>query len=464
MHKRTKIISTIGPSSKSITLLKQLYSKGMNVIRINMSHTSTSNMKKIVNDIHSLNKTITSSIGIMIDTQGPEIRTANFGKDIKLTKGEEIFLVSNQSKKKNQIAVDNLVHVKGLKSGGKISLDNGQIDLKILSISKHEIKCLVLDSGQISEKKHVNFPGAKIKLPTLTEKDKLDLLEALKVKVDFIALSFCRSSKDLKDLNNFLKGKKSQPQVFAKIEDQEGIKNIREITKNSDGLMIARGDLGIETDMTNLPYVQRNMVKIASELGKKSIVATQLLESMINKPHPTRAEVSDVTNAVYEGADALMLSAETSIGKHPVRCVQYLRDISLNAERSETLHFESNLKHESDWHTLAATSVKLAKKINAHAIVVLTRSGFTADLISSARPRVPVFAFTNNKSTQNKLSIASSIENIFLNFKSNHERTIENAFQILKNKYKLRSKNKIIVISGIFSDIFADAIQIRFLK
>ncbi len=464
MHKRTKIISTIGPSSKSITLLKQLYSKGMNVVRINMSHTSTSNMKKIVNDIHSLNKTITSSIGIMIDTQGPEIRTANFGKDIKLTKGEEIFLVSDQSKKKNQIAVDNLVHVKGLKSGGKISLDNGQIDLKILSISKHEIKCLVLDSGQISEKKHVNFPGAKIKLPTLTEKDKLDLLEALKVKVDFIALSFCRSSKDLKDLNNFLKGKKSQPQVFAKIEDQEGIKNIREITKNSDGLMIARGDLGIETDMTNLPYVQRNMVKIASELGKKSIVATQLLESMINKPHPTRAEVSDVTNAVYEGADALMLSAETSIGKHPVRCVQYLRDISLNAERSETLHFESNLKHESDWHTLAATSVKLAKKINAHAIVVLTRSGFTADLISSARPRVPVFAFTNNKSTQNKLSIASSIENIFLNFKSNHERTIENAFQILRNKYKLRSKNKIIVISGIFSDIFADAIQIRFLK
>ncbi len=464
MHKRTKIISTIGPSSKSITLLKQLYSKGMNVVRINMSHTSTSNMKKIVNDIHSLNKTITSSIGIMIDTQGPEIRTANFGRDIKLTKGEEIFLVSDKSKKKNQIAVDNLVHVKGLKSGGKISLDNGQIDLKILSISKHEIKCLVLDSGQISEKKHVNFPGAKIKLPTLTEKDKLDLLEALKVKVDFIALSFCRSSKDLKDLNNFLKGKKSQPQVFAKIEDQEGIKNIREITKNSDGLMIARGDLGIETDMTNLPYVQRNMVKIASELGKKSIVATQLLESMINKPHPTRAEVSDVTNAVYEGADALMLSAETSIGKHPVRCVQYLRDISLNAERSETLHFESNLKHESDWHILAATSVKLAKKINAHAIVVLTRSGFTADLISSARPRVPVFAFTNNKSTQNKLSIASSIENIFLNFKSNHERTIENAFQILKNKYKLRSKNKIIVISGIFSDIFADAIQIRFLK
>jgi len=464
MHKRTKIISTIGPASRSPILIKKLYDKGMNVIRINMSHTSIADMKKIVNDIKKINKSITSSIGVMIDTQGPEIRTANFGKDIELVKGDEIFLVSKSQRKKKEILIDNLSHVKGLKSGGKISLDNGQIDLKILYLSKQHIKCLVLDNGKISEKKHVNFPGAKIKLPTLTDKDKLDLNEALKTGVDFIALSFCRSAKDLKQLKGFIRKSKSIPEIFAKVEDQEGVKNIREITKNSDGLMIARGDLGIETDMTNLPYVQRNMVKIASELGKKSIVATQLLESMIKKPHPTRAEVSDVTNAVYEGADALMLSAETSIGNHPIKCVQYLRDISLNAERSETLHFESNLKHESDWHTLAATSVKLAKKIEANAIVVLTRSGFTAELISSARPRVPVFAFTNNRATQNKLSISSSIENVFLNFSKDHEKTIKNAFTVLKNAYKFKKNHKLIVISGVFSDIFADAIQIRFVK
>ena len=464
MHKRTKIISTIGPASRSPILIKKLYDKGMNVIRINMSHTSIADMKKIVNDIKKINKSITSSIGVMIDTQGPEIRTANFGKDIELVKGDEIFLVSKSQRKKKEILIDNLSHVKGLKSGGKISLDNGQIDLKILSLSKQHIKCLVLDNGKISEKKHVNFPGAKIKLPTLTDKDKLDLNEALKTGVDFIALSFCRSAKDLKLLKGFIRKSKSIPEIFAKVEDQEGVKNIREITKNSDGLMIARGDLGIETDMTNLPYVQRNMVKIASELGKKSIVATQLLESMIKKPHPTRAEVSDVTNAVYEGADALMLSAETSIGNHPIKCVQYLRDISLNAERSETLHFESNLKHESDWHTLAATSVKLAKKIEANAIVVLTRSGFTAELISSARPRVPVFAFTNNRASQNKLSISSSIENVYLNFSKDHEKTIKNAFTILKNAYKFKKNHKLIVISGVFSDIFADAIQIRFVK
>ena len=213
MHKRTKIISTVGPSTNSSTLLKKLYDKGMNVIRINMSHTSIADMKKVVNEIRALNKKITSSIGVMIDTQGPEIRTANFGKDIELTKGDEILLVSKNQKKKNQLIVDNLSHIKGLKVGGKISLDNGQIDLKITSISKQGIKCLVLDSGIISEKKHVNFPGAKIKLPTLTDKDKADLNEALKIGVDFIALSFCRSAKDLKELNKFLSKKKYQPEI-----------------------------------------------------------------------------------------------------------------------------------------------------------------------------------------------------------------------------------------------------------
>ena len=240
--------------------------------------------------------------------------------------------------------------------------------------------------------------------------------------------------------------------------------NIVAITKHSDGLLVARGDLGIETDITNLPYVQRKMVRVALQSGKKCIVATQLLESMISNPHPTRAEVSDVANAVYEGADALMLSAETTVGDFPLRCVKYLSDIAKNAERSETLHFENNMKYVSDWHTLASTSVKLSKRINADAIVVLTRSGFTANLISSARPRVPVYAFTNDRSTQNKLSMASSLENIFLGFKKDHEKTISAAFDILKNDFRLRGKKKFIVISGIFSDEYADALQIRFLK
>jgi len=465
MHKRTKIIATIGPASKSLEVIHKLYKNGMNVVRVNMSHASIQDLNDISQIVSKLNKKLKSSIGLMIDTQGPEIRTSNFKGSISLIKGDVVTLCSTiKNKSAKEIRVDNLSYVKGLKVGGKISLDNGQIDLKIKKIAKERIDCSVLDAGIIAGKKHVNFPGATVKLPTLTSKDKRDIKEGLKCGVDFIALSFARTDKDLKELTSLLKRAKNKPEIFAKIEEQQGMDNIDEITRHSDGLLVARGDLGIETDITNLPYVQRKMVRVALQAGKKCIVATQLLESMITNPHPTRAEVSDVANAVYEGVDALMLSAETTVGKFPVKCVKYLSDIAKNAERSETLHFENNIKHMSDWHTLASTSVKLAKRINADAIVVLTRSGFTANLISSARPRVPVYAFTNDKTTQNKLSMASSLENIYLNFKRDHEKTIGDAFNILKNDFKLRGKKKFIVISGVFSDEYADAIQIRFLK
>ena len=465
MHKRTKIIATIGPASKSLEVIHKLYKNGMNVVRVNMSHASIQDLNDISQIVSKLNKKLKSSIGLMIDTQGPEIRTSNFKGSISLIKGDIVTLCSTiKNKSAKEIRVDNLSYVKGLKVGGKISLDNGQIDLKIKKIAKERIDCSVLDAGIIAGKKHVNFPGATVKLPTLTSKDKRDIKEGLKCGVDFIALSFARTDKDLKELTSLLKRAKNKPEIFAKIEEQQGMDNIDEITRHSDGLLVARGDLGIETDITNLPYVQRKMVRVALQAGKKCIVATQLLESMITNPHPTRAEVSDVANAVYEGVDALMLSAETTVGKFPVKCVKYLSDIAKNAERSETLHFENNIKHMSDWHTLASTSVKLAKRINADAIVVLTRSGFTANLISSARPRVPVYAFTNDKTTQNKLSMASSLENIYLNFKRDHEKTIGDAFNILKKDFKLRGKKKFIVISGVFSDEYADAIQIRFLK
>ena len=465
MHKRTKIIATIGPASKSLEVIHKLYKNGMNVVRVNMSHASIQDLNDISQIVSKLNKKLKSSIGLMIDTQGPEIRTSNFKGSISLIKGDVVTLCSTiKNKSAKEIRVDNLSYVKGLKVGGKISLDNGQIDLKIKKIAKERIDCSVLDAGIIAGKKHVNFPGATVKLPTLTSKDKRDIKEGIKCGVDFIALSFARTDKDLKELTSLLKRAKNKPEIFAKIEEQQGMDNIDEITRHSDGLLVARGDLGIETDITNLPYVQRKMVRVALQAGKKCIVATQLLESMITNPHPTRAEVSDVANAVYEGVDALMLSAETTVGKFPVKCVKYLSDIAKNAERSETLHFENNIKHMSDWHTLASTSVKLAKRINADAIVVLTRSGFTANLISSARPRVPVYAFTNDKTTQNKLSMASSLENIYLNFKRDHEKTIGDAFNILKNDFKLRGKKKFIVISGVFSDEYADAIQIRFLK
>ena len=462
MERRTKIISTVGPKTNTESFISKLCVAGTNVIRINMSHASHAELEKIITIVKKINKSKICSVGIMIDTQGPEIRTAPVTKSIQLIKGEVVHLTPKALKGAKYIIVDNLKQVKGLKKGGKVSFDNGAIDLKIRNIDKDKnVKCEVLDSGEIGSRKHVNFPGAKVTLPSLTDKDKKDIKYAISKGVDFIALSFCRSKKDLNELKKFLGKKVSDVEIFVKIEDQEGLSNLEEVIENSDGVMVARGDLGIETDITNLPYIQRNIIKIASSKGKKSIVATQLLESMIDSPHPSRAEVSDVANAVYEGTDALMLSGETSIGKYPVECVKYIDQVARNAERSETLHFENNFKQQTDWHKLAATSVKLASKIDADAIVVLTRSGFTANLISRAKPTVPVFAFSNRLETQSKLSISSSTQNLFLKFTKDHEKTINLAFEVLKKHYKMKGRKKFVVISGLFSDIYADAIQIR---
>ena len=436
MLKRTKIIATIGPSTKSKNSILKLYKQGMNVVRVNMSHASHQELEEIVKNVRFINKSLTCAIGIMVDTQGPEIRTAKNSEVLELVKGEQIILSSKKTKDmKKSLQIDNLKYVKGVKKNGRISLDNGSIDLKITRASKEKIYCDVLDNGQISGRKHVNFPGATISLPTITDKDKRDLKFAASLGVDFVALSFCRTKNDINDLKKTLKSFKKEIELFVKVEDQQGLSNLEDIVSSSDGIMVARGDLGIETDITNLPYTQRKMIKVAAKHGKKSIVATQLLESMIHNPHPTRAEVSDVANAVYEGADALMLSAETGIGQHPYACV-----------------------------ALASTSVKLAEKINADAILVLTRSGFTANLISLAKPKLPVFAVTNDSDTHSRLSICSSVQNIHLRFQKNHEKTIESAFLEIKKNFNFKKNSKFVVISGVFSDIYADAIQVRFLN
>ena len=292
MERRTKIISTVGPKTNTESFISKLCVAGTNVIRINMSHASHAELEKIITIVKKINKSKICSVGIMIDTQGPEIRTAPITNNIELIKGEVVHLTPKALKGTKYIIVDNLKQVKGLKKGGKVSFDNGAIDLKIRNIDKDKnVKCEVLDSGEIGSRKHVNFPGAKVTLPSLTDKDKKDIKYAISKGVDFIALSFCRSKKDLNELKKFLGKKVSDVEIFVKIEDQEGLSNLEEVIENSDGVMVARGDLGIETDITNLPYIQRNIIKIASSKGKKSIVATQLLESMIDSPHPSRAEV-----------------------------------------------------------------------------------------------------------------------------------------------------------------------------
>jgi pyruvate kinase len=314
----------------------------------------------------------------------------------------------------------------------------------------------------LGSKRHVNIPGVRMDLPSLTDKDKKDILFGMKQDIDFIALSFVRSASDVEDLKGFLKSRLKKVKIISKIEDEEGLANIDLITRVSDGVMVARGDLGIETDLANLPNIQRKIMHRCAKWGRRSIVATHLLESMIINPIPTRAEVTDVANAIYEGADAVMLSGETSIGSYPVECVEFISRIAEQTEKYSTLGYEKDLHLESDWHHLGVAAKNIAEQIKADGIIAITRSGLTAQIVSNAKPlSMPVFAFTNNRKTLRQMSLSGSLVNYYSPISEDHEKTVKQVLKILKNELNPQTEMKFVLISGVISENSTDAIEIR---
>ena len=463
---KTKVIATIGPSTNKYNELKDLHSAGMNVARINMSHSSHADAMHIIQSINKLNKQQSSMygpIGILLDTQGPEIRTGISKSDINLQTGDIVNLtirddvdVETSSIKINYKGLINSVH-----KGSKISIDNGLLNFKVLTKDNHSLRCRVLDGGTLGSKRHVNLPGVRVDLPSITKKDRKDINFAIKHKVSFIALSFVRSAKDIFTLRSILKRNKSPIKIIAKIENQEGLDNIHEITQAADIVMVARGDLGIETDLADLPNIQRRIMYASAKWGRRSIVATHLLESMINNPTPTRAEVTDVANAIYEGADAVMLSGETSVGKYPTQCIKMLKQIALKTEQFRTLGYEKFLQDSSDWQNIAEGARDLAKRVNADGIIVITRSGETANVISNTKPfRMPIYAFTNNLNTFYHLSLYGGINPYFLKSISNQSTTISKIKSILVSSMNVKRSLKFVLIAGVYSASHTDSIQI----
>ena len=441
MFTKTKVIATIGPSTNSYEKLKNLHKAGMNVVRINMSHANHAYAQAIINHVKKLNKneaSLTNPIGILIDTQGPEIRTGISQSDIDLKVGEIVNLTirDDVDVETSSIKINYKGLVKNVEKGSKISIDNGLINFKVLDKDNENLKCKVLDGGTLGSKRHVNLPGVRVDLPSITKKDRKDINFGIKNNVSFIALSFVRSAKDILTLRSILNRKKSPIKIIAKIENQEGLDNIHEITKAADIVMVARGDLGIETDLADLPNIQRRIMYASAKWGRRSIVATHLLESMIHNPTPTRAEVTDVANAIYEGADAVMLSGETSVGKYPTQCIKMLKKIAIKTEHFRTLGYEKFLQDNSDWQNIAQGARDLADRINADGIIVITRSGQTANVVSNTKPfRMPVHAFTNNLDTFYHLSLIGGIEPHFIKSIANQSNTIS------KIKQKMISSN-----------------------
>ena len=465
--KRTKIICTIGPSTESFSSIKKLHEAGMNVARLNMSHSNHKNAKKIIDRIKKLNQSIETPVGILLDTQGPEIRTGDTSQVVNLEPGQ---LVSFTIRDEVDVETTSIrVHydelIQSVNVGTLISLDNGLLNFKVLKKSKNELECKVLDGGKLGSKRHVNLPGIRINLPSVTEKDKRDIAFGLKEDVDFIALSFVRNASDIDDLKEILKNKTKTVKIISKIEDREGLSNIEEICEVSDSVMVARGDLGIETDLANLPNIQRKIMSNCAKYGVRSIVATHLLESMIDNPTPTRAEVTDVANAIYEGADAVMLSGETTIGKYPIESVKFISRIAKQTEKYRTLGYESKLISKTDWQHLGVAAKDIAESIKADGIIAITRSGQTAEIVANAKPfMIPIFAFSNNKKTIKQLSLTGSVHAYKSSMHSDHEKNLQSIMKILKKELSPTRELKFVVISGILSENSADAIEVRSLN
>jgi pyruvate kinase len=462
--RRTKIICTIGPATANYRALEQLQQAGMNVARLNMSHADQASAAKIIGWIRTMNRKVQYPVAILLDTQGPEIRTGDVAQPMVLATGDVVSLTvrGEVDVEHRSIQVNYADLVTSVKVGDRITIDNGLINFDVLKKDGPHLTCRVVDGGTLGSKRHVNLPGVRINLPSITDKDVKDIQWGMANDVDFIALSFVRSADDITRLRTLLGPKSHNIRVIAKIEDREGVANLDEITRAADGVMVARGDLGIETNIAEMPNLQRTIVRKCAVIGRRCIIATHLLESMIGNPIPTRAEVTDVANAIYEGVDAVMLSGETSVGKYPAKCVTQLDAIARTSERQPGLGFEQELVAASDKQHLAMSAVRLAESINAAGIVVITRRGITADLVTNARPRtVPIYAFTNNSQTRRRLMMNRSVVSFRTAFSLDPERTLATAFKVLLQREKLSPSDKVVVISDVLAQQRVDSIQIR---
>lgn len=465
--RKTKIICTIGPVSSSYEALEQLARSGMNIARLNMSHGEHEACAKVIKAIRTLNKKLHHPIAVLIDTQGPEIRTGDLNNELNLKTGDIISVVARGEADVEASSIyinyEDLIH--DVQVGDKITVDNGLINLEVLSKEERIMQCRVIDGGVLKSKRHVNLPGIRVNLPAITEKDKRDIAFAIEQEVDFIALSFVRSADDIAQLKELLGNKADKIKIIAKIEDQEGVKNLDAIVDTADGVMVARGDLGVEIAFEHLPQVQRQIVATCAERGKRVIVATHMLESMIDNPMPTRAEVTDVANAVYEEVDAIMLSGETTVGKYPFKCVEVLDRIARTTEQYPGLEFSKRLRLDSDKQQIAQAAVKLADSINAAAIIVPTRRGLMANLVTNCHPETSIIcAFTNDSRTRRQLVINRNLLSYRINFSSDPEKTLANAARIMLSREEFSEDDKVVVISDALSGSGIEAIQIRHLR
>ena len=455
-HHKTKIVATVGPACETYDQLKALVIAGVNVFRLNFSHGSHEDKKKIIDNIRGINKELNCSVAILGDLQGPKLRVGEIENNKLEVKEGDILTFTNTkcvgTIEKIYVSYPNLAG--DVVVGNTIMIDDGKIEVMVHSIEANgDVKVKVTLGGIISSKKGVNLPDTKISLPALTEKDLEDAAFIIKEELDWVALSFVKRVADIEMLRSLLNEKKSKSKIVAKIEMPEALTNIRDIIIASDAIMIARGDLGVELPVEKIPLIQKELIRKCIHRAKPVIVATQMMESMIDRVKPNRSEITDVANAVIEGADAVMLSGETATGQFPVLVIETMRKIISEVEENGYKYNRSeDLKPQPHSPSFLSDAVcynasKLSEDSNAHALVGMTQSGYTAFMLSSFRPKSPLFIFTKEQSLVNQLSLSWGVKAFYYDKEESLDAIITDQIQILKDKGFV-NKGDIVVNTG----------------
>lgn len=448
---KTKIVATVGPASSSEKVLEKMIKGGVDIFRINFSHGSYEDVKKVISTIRRLNKKLHTCIGILADLQGPKIRIGKVkDNSVKLKPGASIVLTTRECLGDEKMLFINYKHFPlDVSPGEQILINDGKFLLEVMSTNKKDrVVAKILQGGDLSSNKGVNLPDTRISLPCLTPKDIKDLEFALDNEVEWIGLSFVRSVTDVVDLKKQIRSRKKHARVIAKIEKPEALKEIDNIIDMADGIMVARGDLGVELPMEQVPMIQKMLVDKCIQASRPVIIATQMMESMIENFSPTRAEVNDVANAVMDGADAVMLSGETSVGKFPVQVIDTMQKIIARVENEERIYYREHAP-QLKTHTFVSDSIcynscVMARHAHVAAIVTMTNSGYTAFRISSHRPKANIFVFTDNHSLLTALSLVWGVRGYYYNKYKSTDHTMEDIKNSLKKRGLVRSGDLII--------------------
>lgn len=446
----------MGPASSGKETLRKMFQEGLNVCRLNFSHGSHEDHAETIKTIRELNDETGLNVAILADLQGPKIRTGNMKDNaMELIPGEIMTIVTEEILGENNTFSINYTQLpQDVKVGERILLDDGKLALDVISTNgSTEIKAKVVYGGILSSHKGVNLPNTKISLPCLTKKDKEDLEFALEHNVDWLGLSFVRSARDIIELKHMVAAKRAKAKVIAKIEKPEAVEDIEAIVRESDALMVARGDLGVEVPYQNVPLIQKMLINKGILHGKPVIVATQMMESMISSSSPTRAEVNDVANAVLDGADAVMLSGETSVGKYPVEVIRTMSNIVKEMETFDGIYGKEELPEKNQdrfiTDSICFNACRLSKRVNAQAILTMSFSGYTAYKIASQRPKAQIFVFTSNRDILTQLSLVWGVRGFYYDKTVSTDHTIADSKYLLKKEGLLKEGDMVINIASM---------------